>query len=450
VGNEQHGPFYARRYNRFHDAIKQKYPQIKIIASMGIADLNRYTLDSIRTTDVADEHAYKSAWWAFINFDHFDRYKRGDYEVYVGEYATNGGVGKGNMLAALNDAAYIMGMENNGDLVKMSSYAPLFENTNTRHWPVNLINFDANKSFARISYYTIQLMNRHRADENLQTSLQVLEPAVKKAKYSGGIGLATWDTQTEYKDVEVYENGKQVYHSDFLQQPGEWQSVRGSWSVKDSAMAQTAEGAQLLNVLKDRKFETYTLKLKARKLSGFNAFIIPFAIKEGESYLRAHIGSYVNQNSVFEIVSGETVADVTRQKHLPKPIETGRWYEITLEVGLEKVDCYLDGKLLMSYSEPPKLIGVAGRDQKNGDLIIKMVNASGDSFDTQLQLEGKGEITGAGEAWVLQAPGLEVENSFEKPVDYVPVMHTMAVEKGKSFSYRFPKYSITVLRMKAL
>jgi alpha-L-arabinofuranosidase len=446
VGNEQHGPFYARRYNRFHDAIKKKYPQLKIIASMGIGDLNRYTLDSIRVTDMADEHAYKSAWWAFTNFDHFDGYKRGDYDVYVGEYATNGGVGKGNMLAALNDAAYIMGMENNGDLVKMSSYAPLFENTNTRHWPVNLINFDAHQSFARISYYTIQLMNQHRADENLQAVLQVFEPAVKKAKYSGGIGLATWDTQTEYKDVEVYEKGKQVYRSDFLQQAGEWQAVRGNWKVKDSALAQTAEGAQLLNVLKNRQFETYTLKLKARKLSGYNAFIIPFAMKGEGSYLRAHIGSYVNQNSVFEVVSGETVADVTRQKRLPKPIEAGRWYDITLEVGVDKVDCYLDGKLLMSYTEPPKLVGLAGRDKQTGDLIIKVANASGEAFDTQLLLEG--EITGTGRAWTLQAPGLEVENSFENPTRYIPVSSSVQVAKGQSFSYSFPKYSVTVLRMK--
>lgn len=449
VGNEQHGPFYARRFNRFYDAIKKKYPQIKIMASMGIADINRHTLDSIRVTDYADEHAYKSAWWAFSNYDHFNRYKRGDYDVYVGEYATNAGVGKGNMLAALNDAVYIMGMENNGDLVKMSSYAPLFENTNTRHWPVNLINFDAGKSFGRISYYTIKMMNEHRADENLPITLQVLPPATTKNKYSGGIGLSTWDTQTEYKDIEVLQDGKQVYKSDFLNRPGDWQPVRGQWELKDSALAQTAEGAQHLNVLKDKKFDTYTLKLKARKLSGFNAFIIPFAIREGQSYMRAHIGSYVNQNSVFEIVSGETVADVTRQKRLPKPIETGRWYDITLEVGPEKVDCYLNGELLMSYTEPPKLVALAGRDKTNGDLIVKVVNGADEDCTTEVQLQ-RDELSGTGSAWVLQAPGLEVENSMEHPVQYVPVQQTVTVEKGKKVSYRFPKYSITVLRLKTL
>lgn len=53
--------------------------------------------------------------------------------IYVGEYACNGGVGAGNLLAALSEAAFIMGMERNSDVVKMSSYAPLFENENRRN-----------------------------------------------------------------------------------------------------------------------------------------------------------------------------------------------------------------------------------------------------------------------------------------------------------------------------
>ena len=448
VGNEQHGPFYASRYNLFHDAIKKKYPQIKIISSMGIGDINRRTLDSIKVTDVADEHAYKGAYWAFMNYDHFDKYKRGDYEVYVGEYATNGGVGRGNMLAALNDAAYIMGMENNGDLVTMSSYAPLFENVNTRHWPVNLINFDADKSFARISYYTIKLMNQHRADENLKTNFKIIPSSTPKAKNAGGIGLATWDTETEYKDIEVIEKGKLVYKSDFINNPAEWERIRGDWKVKDSSMVQSANGAQRLLILKDRIFQTYTLKLKARKLSGYNAFIIPFAVKNSNAHLRAHIGSYVNVNSVFELVTNESVSDVTPQKRLPKAIETGRWYNIRLEVGADKVDCYLDDDLLMSYSEPPKILAISGRDKNNGDLIVKVVNASDEPYTINVKTEGEAVFTGTGSSHVISADEANAENSFENPRQFIPVSHPLSGIKAKELSHSFPKYSITVLRIK--
>lgn len=447
VGNEQHGPWYAKRYNRFHEAIKTKYPEIKIISSMGIGDINRRTLDSIKTTDVADEHAYKSAFWSFTNYDHFDNYKRGDYEVYVGEFATNAGVGNGNMQAALNDAAYILGMENNGDLVKMSSYAPLFENVNTRHWPVNLIKFKADSSFARISYYTIQLMNEQRSDENLSISLNQIESSVKKPKNKGGIGLATWDTQTEYRNIEVIENGKTVYQSDFANRSNEWTSVRGSWAVKDGAMAQTAQGAQRLMLLKDKSFETYTLKLEARKISGTNAFIIPFAVNGQGTMLRAHIGALVNNSTVFEIVSEGSVANVSPTKRLAKPIETGKWYKIRLEVGYEKVDCYLDDVLLLSYTEPKKLIGIAGRDKKNGDLIIKMVNGNDDVIETEIELDGNAEVNGAYKAYTIASNETGAENSFADPKKYVPVTTVSEPIKGKKMKHSFPKYSITVLRI---
>ena len=187
VGNEQHGPRYAERYNRFYKAIKEKYPQIKIMASMGIGDVNRHTTDSMKAIDMVDEHAYKPAGWAMRNYNHFDKYKRGNWDMYVGEYATNSGVGAGNLNAALSDAVYIMSMERNCDLVKMSSYAPLFVNVNDVDWPVNLINFDASKSFARISYYAIKLFNENKPTQNINT--QTIIPEQKsETDQSGGKG----------------------------------------------------------------------------------------------------------------------------------------------------------------------------------------------------------------------------------------------------------------------
>jgi alpha-N-arabinofuranosidase len=449
VGNEQHGVWYAKRYNRFHSAIKSKYPALKIISSMGIGDINKRTLDSIKVTDMADEHAYKGAFWSFNNYNHFDNYKRGDYEVYVGEYATNAGVGNGNMLAALNDAAYIFGMENNGDLIKMSSYAPLFENVNTRHWPVNLIKFKSDSSFARISYYTIQLLNEHRADNNLISQLSILPKTNPKPRNKGSIGLATWDTQTEYKDIEVIENGKIVYTSDFVNRLDEWQSIRGNWKVQEGALAQTVQGAQRLMILKDKSFETYTLKLKARKLSGTNAFIIPFAVNGQNSMLRAHIGGLVNNSSMFELVMDESVSNVSPTKRLAKPIETGRWYDIRLEVGLEKVDCYLDDQLLITYTEPNKFLMLAGTDKENGDLIIKAVNVGDEEYSTDIAINGTLNLFPSGKAYTLSASSLNVENTFAEPQKFIPIETSISNIKTNNLEYTFPKYSITILRIKA-
>lgn len=451
IGNEQHGPQYAKRYNVFYDAIKKKYPQLTLMASMGIGDINKRTLDSMHKVDMADEHAYKAAYWALNNFDHFDKYKRGDWDVYVGEYATNAGVGSGNMLAALNDAVYIMGMEKNGDLVKMSSYAPLFENVNTQHWPVNLIRFDAGKSFARISYYAIQMLHENQASQNVPSSLTIVPPATPAPQFAGGIGLATWDTQTEYKDIEVIKDGATLYKSDFINRPQEWQSIRGAWSVKDSALQQTAEGAQRLNILAGKTFDTYTLKLKGRKLGGYNAFIIPFAVKDGASHMRVHIGSWVNQNSVVEMIADSfSVADMMQQKRLPAKIETGRWYDITIEVGADKVDVYLDGKPLITYKEPNKLVSIAGTDSATGDIIVKVVNASEKLCTTQLNVQGLAKWPSSLKITTLSAGNPEGENSFNHPMQYVPVTgwQDIGVQNGNSGpSVTLQPYSINVIRI---
>jgi alpha-L-arabinofuranosidase len=448
IGNEQAGPRYARRYNWFYTAIKKKYPQLKLLASMGIGDVNKRTLDSMRAVDLADEHAYKAAGWAMRNYNHFDTYKRGDWDMYVGEYATNSGVGKGNMQAALSDAVYIMAMERNGDIVKMSSYAPLFVNVNDVDWPVNLINFDASGSFGRISYYTIKLFNENRADQNLLTETAIIPAQEKKPLYAGSIGLATWDTESEYKDIEVSEKGQVVYRSDFAGHADEWRAVRGNWKVKDSAYGQTGPGAQRFAWLPGKHFDTYTIRLKARRTSDrTNAFIIPFAVTDDNTMLRAHIGSNVNNNCVFEsVINGMNVSDLTNQKRLPAPIRTGQWYDIVIEVGYDKVDCYLDGKLLMSYTEPQKLFSIAGRDGKTGDLIIKVVNAAAEPYSVDIDLKGAVEPGSEARVTILRADSLRAENSFAEPKRYVPVDSLLTGVTNK-FTMAFAPFSISVLRI---
>lgn len=448
VGNEQHGPRYASRYNRFYAAIKKKYPQITILAAMGIGDVNNYTLDSMKKVDMPDEHAYKSVGWAMTHYDHFDKVPRGKWPMYVGEYATNNGVGTGNMEAALSDAVYIMGMERNGDLVKMSSYAPLLVNEHDVDWPVNLIHFDASRSFARSSYYAIKMMNDNRADINLSTHSALTKQEPRTPAFRGGIGLATWDTQSEYKDIEVIRDGKIVYASDFLQRPGEWLPVRGSWKVQDSAWAQTIEGAQLFSMLPGRSFDTYTLKLKARKLGGVNAFIIPFAVKDSNTFLRAHIGSWVNSHCVIErVTNGVEVADLSEQKRLSTPLEPGRWYDIRLEVGTDTVKCFLDDQLILTYTVPDGLFAISGKENSTGDIIIKVVNTADSSCHARLELKGTDPLAAlTGSLTTLSAANANAENSFDHPQQYVPVTIPLTGIRP-TFERDFPPYSISILRL---
>jgi alpha-L-arabinofuranosidase len=141
------------------------------------------------------------------------------------------------------------------------------------------------------------------------------------------------------------------------------------------------------------------------------------------------------------------VSDLNNQKRLPAPIQVGRWYDITLEVDYDKVDCYLDGKLLMSYTEPQKIFSIAGRDNKNGDIIIKVVNAAAAPYSTTITLNGLQEVAPAADVITLRSDVQEAENSFADPVKYVPVRTTIT-GVNKSFETIFQPYSISVLRIK--
>jgi alpha-L-arabinofuranosidase len=265
------------------------------------------------------------------------------------------------------------------------------------------------------------MFNDHRSDQNVLTETVIDQSAPKVPLYSGGIGMATWDTEAEYKDFEVIQGGKVVYKSDFINRADEWKPVLGTWKVKDSAYAQTAMGAQRFAWLPGKSFDTYTLKLKARRTSNStNAFIVPFAVKDDKTMMRLHIGSNVNSNSVFESVNnGFQVADLVNQKRLPARIETGRWYDITIEVGVDKIDSYLDGKPLISFTEPNKLFSIAGLDNKTGEVIVKVVNASNQPYKTNLQIKGV-ELSGTAELTTLTADAPTSENSMAEPTKYVP------------------------------
>lgn len=445
VGNEQVGVEYAKRFNRFYKAIKEKYPQLEILAAMGIAHLSQPTINAIEKMDFADEHAYKAAGWAMTYHDWYDQYKRNDWKLYVGEYACNAGVGNGNMTAALNDATFILGMERNSDIITMSSYAPLLENVNDTDWPVNLIRFDNAKSFARISYYAIKMLNENKATVNLKTNVDV--PVIKdKPMFAGPIALSTWDTQSEYKDIQIVKDGKTIYQLPSTNQ-GEWKFEGGSWTYENGVIAQKIEGAWPMAYLSTTPPDAYTLKLKARKTGGYNAFMIPFAIEDGNNYLRAHIGAWVNRIAAFEMVIKGADAIVSQPVRLESPIELNRWYDIELRVGMTEVECYLDGKLLMKYTRPKSVFAIGGLDEKTNEVVIKVVNATANENPIRITLDHLGKFNPEATMISLSSPSSEAENAFENPQQFVPVTEKTKIV-GADFVHPFKPWSLTVIRIK--
>jgi alpha-N-arabinofuranosidase len=181
VGNEQWGPQYIERYERFARVLKEKYPNVALISSAGPApDGERFDFlwSKLRElkADLIDEHYYMAPKWFRDNAGRYDNYLRTGPKVFAGEYAAQSvGIAspdnRNNWECALSEAAFVTGLDRNADVVQMSSYAPLFGHLEAWQWTPNLIWFDNLRSYATPNYYVQKLFSVNRGTRILPVLL---------------------------------------------------------------------------------------------------------------------------------------------------------------------------------------------------------------------------------------------------------------------------------------
>ncbi|XP_010558130.1 PREDICTED: alpha-L-arabinofuranosidase 1-like isoform X2 [Tarenaya hassleriana] len=168
VGNEDCGmKNYIGNYLKFYESIKKAYPDIKIISN---CDGSSQPLD--HPADFYDFHVYTSAGNLFSMSNKFDQTSRKGPKAFVSEYAVTGkDAGTGSLLAALGEAAFLIGLEKNSDVVEMASYAPLFVNTNDRRWNPDAIVFNSSHLYGTPSYWVQQFFTESNGATLLSSKL---------------------------------------------------------------------------------------------------------------------------------------------------------------------------------------------------------------------------------------------------------------------------------------
>ncbi|HTQ08986.1 MAG TPA: alpha-L-arabinofuranosidase C-terminal domain-containing protein [Fimbriimonadaceae bacterium] len=435
IGNENGGPVYDERFPLIAKAVHDRYPDIKIIADVwGGFPKTGYT-------QIVDEHYYSSPGFFFENADRYDRYDRRGPKVYVGEYAVTEGAGQGNLIAALGEAAFMTGMERNSDVVEMASYAPLFADVNHKGWNPDLICFDNERSYGTPSYYVQQMFSLNRGDRVLPTTIDLPETA-KPTFAPGGVGVGTWGTQAEFKDIKVVHGGDTLFES---ADGSALTKGPGDWSVADGAIRQSGEDEPSMAYVPSGSWQDYTLTLKARKTGGREGFLIDFGLKDQKNWIWWNVGGWSNTQSALEQSVNGGKSGLGRA--VGGSVETGRWYDIRVEFTPSLVRCYLDGKLIEEAACPaPKpLYVVSSRVDKTGEVIMKVVNSGADPVDAKIDLAGlQGALRGT--AAVLTSASPLDENSLEKPRNVSPKVAAFPTDSPE-FRHRFPAYSVTVLRM---
>ncbi|KAF4596257.1 hypothetical protein EYR38_007634 [Pleurotus pulmonarius] len=152
IGNEDFfaADTYTHRWTTFVDALQSTFPHLKFIATSNIND-------PILTPkpQVYDHHVYQTPTFFAQNSFFYDDMARDGTLYFEGEYAAistnpndifgtpaDGRLPFPTMQGSAGEAAYMIGMERNSDIVFAAAYAPLLGHVSNSQWTPNLVGFE--------------------------------------------------------------------------------------------------------------------------------------------------------------------------------------------------------------------------------------------------------------------------------------------------------------------
>ena len=449
VGNEENLPdAFFERFTQFRRAIEARYPNITVISNAGPDDTGP-TFDRLwqlnRDAGVAmvDEHYYNSPRWFLENNQRYDGYDRSGPKVFLGEYAS----GDNRFANALAEAAYLTGLERNADVVKLASYAPLLANEDYVQWRPDLIWFNNHAAWGSTSYQVQKLFMTNVGDRVVPSAASAT-PGTELGPISGAVGLSTWATSAAYDDVTVTAaDGTTLLEDDFADgDAAGWTNLsgRGSWALQDGAYVQSDTTAlDTLVTAGDPAWSNYDLHLKATKTAGAEGFLVAFGVKDSGNFYWWNLGGWNNTISAVErATAGAKESMITDGT----TIETGRPYDLRIQVRGRQVTLLLDGQVWGRFTDDKvaePFRQVVTRD--NQDLIVKVVNAQDSPARTRIDL-GDARVAPVARLTTLTGDPAAVNTKAAQPIQ--PQESTLT-GVSRSFSHTFPANSVSFLRLRA-
>lgn len=447
IGNENNGKDSEERYERFRKRISERYPDLVIIA-------NTHVEEAGLALDIADEHFYDKPEWFAENAHFYDTYDRKGPGIFVGEYAVVAGAIR-TLYAALAEAMFLVGMERNQDVVKLASYAPLFENVNYAAWEPNLIAFNGSKNYAIPTYYAIKMFAENKGKYVLNSRQEcesIYAPYLKGGPclvMSRGVSFcnARWKGEPVSAEHELFgcvkelENGVSV--TDISEDAANAEQA-GRFGLADMAFVtlgtdeSSRAGSFEVEILveEDKKiglgmFATPYGKARNSEDSPWNLFAVQpirWTIEGKESRLTAGVGF-----RTYNLAE-------------PAPIELacGVYHAFQMESDGKVLRCKADGELIAEV-ELPHYDEIQTIALEDGDeIIVKIVNIADEEKPVEICLDC--EVCGSYERGILCGDASAV-NTLEEPEKLID---RWSRESGaaKHFVYKAPASSVNVLRLK--
>lgn len=441
IGNEEVGEGFFERYPYFHKAIKEKYPDIQIIASSGpFAAGGEYekgwNCARRNHADLVDEHYYMAPEWFLANHHRYDSFDEKDPRVFLGEYASWGNT----WYNALIEASYMTGMERNSEKVGLACYAPLLCNVNYINWKPDMIWFDNHQAYGTANYYVQKLFINHQGDDRIELEMTGIDDSVTiQDDPKGGFGLRTEpDTVVRYSQImiEDIQNGT-IWKDSEVYFVGD--NVEQYISADPDARVVT-EDILLHTVESDH----YIITVKGEMLYGRRGFMLQYGNRDEKNRYQWEIGGWQNMDSALtQDIAGRNSC-LTQSSFT---VAADREYELKLEIEGRHLRAYIDDELIHEIHHAPvkiePLYTAASIDRQSGDVIVKLVNVQKRPIDTVLHIEGIEQAKGT--AYIMSGFALKDENSFAEPLKVSPREEEIQLTQG-CCSCHIDGESVQVLR----
>ncbi|MBO4801449.1 MAG: carbohydrate binding domain-containing protein [Bacteroidaceae bacterium] len=454
--NSDQSDHYPERYMQFYEAIKARYPYVHCIGNVESWGTDNPSWRNDYPVELVDEHYYRNPKWFADRFHKYDTYDRSRYKIYVGEYAVTSQFGEiGNLNAALGEAVYMMGMENNSDVVAMNSYAPIFVNENDARWRPDMIRFNSSKVMGTPSYYVQQLFPNNVGTQVLKTdwtyNLILPEPDVEEVATPVQVGLGTWNTHVTYSNAQLIVDGKTIALDDFAQ----WNVQNGEWTPTSAELTQSSSEQPAIIICPEQISATkYTYKVRARKNDGAEGFLLIVGWKDRQHFQWYNVGGWGNtQNNVEQALGGDKMQLSTGKGFT---VESGRWYELQVDVDGDSLHCYVDGRLdfqcrLQRSSAMEGVYASTTIDDEAKMLYVKVVNVGEGHAPGTLNLQNCEVDRSQKDAVTLvrlsSASG-DDENTLDNPQAIVPTKAQAKAKSGTQVTFDVPAFSVNILRIR--
>lgn len=445
IGNEELFAPFLERYPYFHNAIKEKYPEIKLISSVGPfadgADFDLMWKEADKAgADLVDEHYYMAPEWMLKHIHRYDSYKRTGAKVFLGEYASLGN----RYQNALCEAAYMTGLERNVDKVALACYAPLLCNVDYVNWRPDLIWFDAEKSVRTVNYHVQQMFMNHQGEYLVKSELiggeNVREPL---PDIVGKVGF-----ENENEELVVHELSVN-------------KEVIGTNACFVGRLLQTE--SDVLTGLSQQELERSDLQaaLTEQEISGPAKITFSFTKKKGKKqivflfgvgkdiYYRWEIGGWANDMSSIGIYREGRYGLLTVGNAVS--VEEGSCYQGKVTIDGRHIRAELNGVVYHDFCEQETVLEPLYQSvstEEDGRVYVKVVNVS--AVEKELKMELEQEKICSDVTWcLLQSDDLAAENTLKQPETVVPTKQKLIADNNR-LTVVVPAQSVSVFEWKTV